>query len=68
VRIPHHILTTQMEQWGFFKSLALYQSVHMEVSLRLSFYLERSIGGYTVGTTTGFPAKIVKALAPQSRR
>jgi hypothetical protein len=27
-----------------------------------------SLGGYTVGTTTRFPVKIVEALAPQSHR
>jgi hypothetical protein len=36
----------------------------MKLSLRLSFYLRRSLGGYTVGTAVGFPAKIVEALAP----
>jgi hypothetical protein len=40
----------------------------MKLSLCLSFYLRRSLGGYTVGTTAGFPVKIVEALAPQSHR
>jgi hypothetical protein len=40
----------------------------MEFSLRLSFYLRRSLGGYMVGTTAGFLVKIVEALAPQSHR
>jgi hypothetical protein len=40
----------------------------MELSLRLSFYLRRSLGGYTVGTTAGFPVEIVEALAPQPHR
>jgi hypothetical protein len=31
----------------------------MEFGLRLSFYLRRSLEGYTVGTTTGFPIEIV---------
>jgi hypothetical protein len=53
-----------MEPWGFFKSLVLYVSLHMELSLCLSFYLRHSLGGYTVGTTAGFPVKIVEALAP----
>jgi hypothetical protein len=65
VRILHHILPTQMELWDFIKSSALYLSVHMEVHLHLSFYLRRSLGGYTVGTTVGFPLRIVEALAPQ---
>jgi hypothetical protein len=39
----------------------------MELSLRLSFYLRRSLGGYKVGTTAGFVVEIVEALAPQSR-
>jgi hypothetical protein len=41
-----------------------YLSVHMELNLCLSFYLKHSLGGYSVDTTTGFPVKIVKALAP----
>jgi hypothetical protein len=32
----------------------------------MSFYLRRSCGGYTVGTTAGIPIEIVEALAPQS--
>jgi hypothetical protein len=67
VQIPHHILTTRRESWGFIKSSASYQSVHMKLSLRLSFYLRRNLGGYIVGITTGFPAKIIEALALQSR-
>jgi hypothetical protein len=39
----------------------------MQLSLRLTFYLRRSLGGYTVGTTVRFPVKIMDALAPQSR-
>jgi hypothetical protein len=67
MRNPHHILTTQAEPWDFIKSSAFYLSVHMELSLHLSFYHRCSLGGYTVGTTVGFPVKIVEALAPQSR-
>jgi hypothetical protein len=66
VRIPHHNVITRMELWGFIKSSALYLSVHMEFSLCLSFYLTRSLKGYTVGTTAGFPVHIVEALTPQS--
>jgi hypothetical protein len=66
VRTPHHILTTEMELWGFIKSSARNKALHMEISLRLSFYLRRSLGGYTVGTTTAFPIEIVEALAQQS--
>jgi hypothetical protein len=66
VQISHHILTTQMELWDLIKSSVLYLLVHMELSLRLSFYLRCSLGGYTVGTTMGFPVKIMEALAPQS--
>jgi hypothetical protein len=36
----------------------------MELSLHLSFYLRHSLRGYMVDTTTGFPIKIVEALAP----
>jgi hypothetical protein len=66
VRIPHHILTTWIELWDFIKSSTLYLSVHQELSLCLSFYLTRSLRGYTVGTTVRFPVEIVEALAPQS--
>jgi hypothetical protein len=38
----------------------------MEYSLHLSFYLRRSLGGYTVDTTAGFPVEIVEALTMQS--
>jgi hypothetical protein len=55
-----------MELWDFIKSLVLYLSVHMELSLHLSFYLRRNLGGYTVGTTAGFPVEIMEALALQS--
>jgi hypothetical protein len=51
-----------MESWGFFKSSVLYLSVHMELSLRLSFYLRHSLRGYRVDTIAEFPIKIVKAL------
>jgi hypothetical protein len=66
VRILHDILKTRMEPWDFIKSSALYLSVHMELSLCLSFYLRRSLEGYMVGTTAGFPVKIMEALASQS--
>ncbi len=55
-----------MELWGFIKSSAQNKALHMEISLRLSFYLRRSLGGYTVGTTTAFLIEIVEALAPQT--
>jgi hypothetical protein len=67
VQILHHILTTQRESWGFIKSSAPYQSIHMKLSFCLSFYLRRNLGGYTVDITAGFPAKIREALALQSR-
>jgi hypothetical protein len=38
----------------------------MELSLHLSFYLSRSLGGYIVGTTAGFLVETVKALARRS--
>jgi hypothetical protein len=68
VRMPHHILMTQIEPWGCIKSSAQNKTVHIELSLRLSFYLKRNLGSYTVGTTAGFPVKIMEALAPQHRR
>jgi hypothetical protein len=40
----------------------------MKFSLRLSFYLRHSLRGYIMGTTAGFPVKIMEALAPQSHR
>jgi hypothetical protein len=39
------------------------KEVHMELSLCLSFYLRRSLGGYMVGTTVAFPVKTVETLA-----
>jgi hypothetical protein len=68
VCMSHHILTARMELWGFIKSSAQNKAVHMELSLRLSFYLKRNLGGYTVGTTTGFSVEIVEALALQPCR
>jgi hypothetical protein len=38
----------------------------MKLSLCLSSYLRRSLGGYTVGTTMGFPVETVEDLPPQS--
>jgi hypothetical protein len=58
----HHILITWTELWGFFKSSALYLSVHMELRRSLSFYLRRSLRGYTVGTTPGFKVELMEAL------
>jgi hypothetical protein len=55
VHISHHILTTQTKPWDIIKLSAQNKAVHVELSLRLSFYLRCSLGGYTVGTTTGFP-------------
>jgi hypothetical protein len=57
-----------MESWDFIKSSALYLLVHMELSIHLSFYLRHNLGGYTEGTTVGFPVEIVEVLAPQSHR
>jgi hypothetical protein len=65
VQMPHHILTTRMELWGFIKSSVPNRAIHMELSLHLSFYLKHTLGGYTVDTTVGFPVKIMEALAPQ---
>jgi hypothetical protein len=66
VRIPHHFLTIRMEPWDIIKSSALYLSVHMELSLCLSFYLRRNIGVYMVATTVGFLVEIMEAFAPHS--
>jgi hypothetical protein len=64
MRMTHHILTTWMEAWGFIKPSVQNQAIHMDLSLRLSFYLRRGLGGYTMGTTAGFPVEIVEALGP----
>jgi hypothetical protein len=61
--MPHHILTTRMEPWGFIESSVENKALHMELSLRLSFYHKRKLGGYTVGATVGFPVKIMETLA-----
>jgi hypothetical protein len=55
-----------MEPWDFIKSLMLYLSVHIELSLHKSFDLRRNLRGYMVGSTAGFPVKIVEALSLQS--
>jgi hypothetical protein len=68
VRVLHHILTTRMELRGFIKSSAQNNVIHMELRLRLSFFLKRSLEGYTLGTTTGYPVKTMEALAPRSHR
>jgi hypothetical protein len=57
--MPHHILTTRMERWGFIESSVENKALHMELSLRLSFYHKRKLGGATVG----FPVKIMETLA-----
>jgi hypothetical protein len=66
VRMPHHILTTWMEPWGFIKLSTQNKAVHMEISLCLSFYLKHSLGGYMVGTATWFSMETVEALAQRS--
>jgi hypothetical protein len=50
-----------MEPWDFINSSALYLSIHMELSLHLSFYLRCILGGYMVNPTTGIPIEIVEA-------
>jgi hypothetical protein len=52
-----------MELWGFVKSSPQNKAVHMELSLHLSFQLRRSLGGYTVGTTTGYQVETLEDLA-----
>jgi hypothetical protein len=64
VHTPHYILTNWMEPWAFIKPSAHNQALHMELSLRSSFYLRCNLEGYTVSTTVGFPIKIIEALAP----
>jgi hypothetical protein len=54
-----------MKSWDFIKLSALYLSVHMELSLCLSFYLRCSLGGYMVDTNVGFLVEIMEALALQ---
>jgi hypothetical protein len=54
MQMAHHILTTQMEPWGFIKPSVQNKAILMQLSLRLTFQLSRSLGGYTVGTTAGF--------------
>jgi hypothetical protein len=68
MRMPHHILTTQTEPWGFNKSSVQNNVEHMELSLCLRFYLRRSLRGYTVGATMGFTIEIIEALALQPCR
>jgi hypothetical protein len=53
-----------MESWGFIKLPVQNKALHMELSPRLSFQLNRSFRGYKVGTTVGFRVATVEALAP----
>jgi hypothetical protein len=53
-----------MELWGFIKSSMQNKAAHMELSLRLSFQISHSLGGYMVGTTMGFRVATMEALAP----
>jgi hypothetical protein len=53
-----------MEPWGFIKLSVQAYTLHMKLSLCLSFYLRHSLRGYMVGTTTGFLVKTMEALAP----
>jgi hypothetical protein len=48
-----HLLTTRTDL-GFHESSAKTKIIHMELSLRLSFQLSRSLGVYTVGTNVEF--------------
>jgi hypothetical protein len=64
VHIPHHLMTTQEEPWGFIKSSTQNKAVHIKLSLCLSFQLRRSLRGYTVGITVGFRIMTMEALAP----
>jgi hypothetical protein len=59
--MPCHLLTTRTELWGFIKPSTKSKAVHMELRIRPSFQLRRSLGGYTVGTTAGFQVKTVEA-------
>jgi hypothetical protein len=54
MQMAHHILTTQTELWGFIKPSLQNKAILTQLSLRLTFQLSRSLGGYTVGTTVGF--------------
>jgi hypothetical protein len=64
VRMLHHFLTPQMESWGFIKPLVQTYTIDMKLSLCLNFQPRCSLGGYTVGATTGFCVMIMEALAP----
>jgi hypothetical protein len=60
----HHIQTTRMEPWGFIKSSAQNKVVYMKLSLRMSFYLRRSLGGYMVVAPTLYIIKFCQARSP----
>jgi hypothetical protein len=47
VRMLHHFLTTRMEPWGFIKSSAQTYTVHMRLSLCLSFVILDTASGAT---------------------
>jgi hypothetical protein len=50
-----------MNLWGFNKSSAQNKTVHMELSLRMSFQLRRNLKGYTVDTIVGFPIETMES-------
>jgi hypothetical protein len=53
-----------MEPWGFIKLSTQNKTVHMKLSIRLSFQLSRNLGGYMVGPNEGFRVTTMEALAP----
>jgi hypothetical protein len=62
--MPHHILTIWMEPWGFIKPSASKQVVHIELSLRLSFYQKMQPWGLHGGQHCGIPSRDRGAFSP----
>jgi hypothetical protein len=63
VRTPHTFLTTGRIR-GLHEPSAKSKIVYMKLTFRLSFQLNRSIRGYTIGTTARFWVTTTEALAP----
>jgi hypothetical protein len=63
VCMPHHFLTIQTESWGFIKPSVQTYTIHMKLSLHLSFQPRCSLGGYD-GHHHGIPCPGHGCLSP----
>jgi hypothetical protein len=64
VQILHHILITQTELWSFFKLSASYLSVHMKLSLHMSFLSQTQPRGLHGGHHHRIPSQDRGGFSP----